>query len=258
MMDQTIIIGMYQFVGFHLTKHLLELGHDVIGIDWELNDEKELEIGRNANFTFVKPSSLSGINVSNETTIYISLYDFNKRQVGLSMEATEEILLAFQNWGMIPNEKQPTVVLLYPLGAEKEKIHTIVEQSDWMKVIYLPTIYGPGQQEESVFEVSIQKKSRLEIEKALEREYKKDAIFIDDLLASFPEITILNEKKITVRSKLKNQWSQCAKLLFHPELLEERKANAEVVSAHQTYVFEIDNNTTPEEGIALQILHHNR
>lgn len=257
MMDQTIIVGMYQFVGFHLTKYLLEHGNDVIGIDWELNEGKELEIGRNANFSFQKPSSLSDMNVSNEKTIYISWYDFNKRRSVFSVEETEEILLALHSWSMLPNENRPEVVLLYPLGVESQQILTIVEQAEWMKVVYLPTIYGPGQSEESAFEVSIQKKSRSEIEKALACEYKNDAIFIDDLLASLPQITTLNERIITVKSKQENQWSLCAQLVFHQELLEGLRGNSEIDSKHQTFVFEIENHTTPEEGIALQVQHGN-
>ncbi|MGE8079524.1 NAD-dependent epimerase/dehydratase family protein [Peribacillus loiseleuriae] len=257
-MDQTVIVGMYQFVGFHLTKHLLELGEDVIGIDWEFNEEKELEIGRNANFSFLKPSSLSCMNVSNETMIYISWYDFNNRRSVFSFKETEEILLALNSWSKVPNENRPTVVLLYPLGVKNQKILSIVEQAEWMKVIYLPTIYGPGQHEESAFEVSIHKKSRLEIEKALEREYKNDAIFIADLLENLPQITTLNERMITVKSKQENQWSLCAKLVFHPELLEGLRGNAEIDPKHQTYMFEIENHTSPEEGIALQVQHRIR
>ena len=34
-MQTSIVIGAFQFVGFHIAKYLLDQGEEVIGIDWE-------------------------------------------------------------------------------------------------------------------------------------------------------------------------------------------------------------------------------
>ena len=34
-MPTSVVVGAFQFVGFHLAKYLLDQGEEVIGIDWE-------------------------------------------------------------------------------------------------------------------------------------------------------------------------------------------------------------------------------
>ena len=34
-MQTSVVVGAFQFIGFHLTKFLLDQGEEVIGIDWE-------------------------------------------------------------------------------------------------------------------------------------------------------------------------------------------------------------------------------
>ena len=57
-MQTSVVMGAFQFVGFHLAKYLLDQGEEVVGIDWgdvsgEAIVDKEMEIGRNSNFLYI-------------------------------------------------------------------------------------------------------------------------------------------------------------------------------------------------------------
>ena len=43
-MQTSVVIGAFQFIGFHLAKYLLDQGEEVIGIDWE--DERVKYYGK--------------------------------------------------------------------------------------------------------------------------------------------------------------------------------------------------------------------
>ena len=84
-MQTYIVIGAYQFVGFYVTQYLLNQGEEVIGIDWTdsqasqyIIEEKELEIGRSANYIYFPINKLRLLDISQQDTVFISCYDIRR------------------------------------------------------------------------------------------------------------------------------------------------------------------------------------
>ena len=88
LMDKAIIVGVYEFIGFHLCETLLQEGMEVYGVDLPIDtsdhvvDEKRLLIGRNSNFQEKDESFFSSFDFSQEDTfIFLDYYSFYmKRQ----------------------------------------------------------------------------------------------------------------------------------------------------------------------------------
>ena len=90
-MEKAVMVGVFDFVSFHVCKALLDKGIEVRGVQIEseenqdfLLEEKRLEIGRNANFSVTRMDDLTIPN--QKETIVLSVYD-------LYMLYKEEILL---------------------------------------------------------------------------------------------------------------------------------------------------------------------
>jgi nucleoside-diphosphate-sugar epimerase len=245
-LDQFIVIGVYQFIGFHLAKDLLDRGEVVNGCDWECDEDKDLEIGRNANFSFIQPAELTASSVTDQTTIYISWYDLQRR----NRASYEWLVDVLSKWAKL--EKQPNVLIFQSLAAGEQ------DQFPFGKTLYLPTIYGPWQHESMVFEAKIRNKPSADIQFALEKEYKLDAIYISDLIGSLEKVWTMSEQKVGIKSKKNNQWIQCAERLFQPNdsRLLEWKAPPESKIEAEIYV--VKNQVSPQVGIAKQQEHYER
>lgn len=258
-MELSIVIGAYQFIGFHLCKFLLEQGYEVLGVDWDkdptpdsLIEEKQLEFGRNSNFHFMPIHELQKFPISNQTTIYICLYDYIKGNAsgdGHMNKAFQEMLHA------LPVADR--TVFLYPLGLTGEEIKALKISKDPDKIIYLPTIYGPWQHDTMAFEQGVRGRGKAEIKAALEKEYKLDAIFVTDFLDCLDDILNHSEKTITIKSSKPNQWSLCARELFESDTVyEEIPVQREKETG--AFVYLIKNTVEPEQGVKLQKKHYKR
>ena len=78
--------------------------------------------------------------------------------------------------------------------------------------MYVPTIYGPWQPETMSFEAAIRQKKLSEIESAIVKEDRSDALFISDIMEVVIEIASHHEKKIQLQSEAPDQWQQCAQV----------------------------------------------
>jgi hypothetical protein len=260
-MGLSIVIGAYQFIGFHLCKHLLEQGNEVLGVDWNQDtapgniiEEKQLEFGRNANFSFTPLVELENINISDTATIYISWYDVNKESPYLDQDIDSRLQAFLHTLQGAEREERPRIVIIYPLGSIHEEINYEAD-----KIIYLPTIYGPWQHERMAFEQGVRNKSETDIKSSIENEYTSDAIYITDFLESFEDIVAVSEKMVLVISAAPDQWSLAARELFDSKLIKEiihrQPAAGKQTGAHVYYV---KNIVTPERGINLQKQHYRR
>ena len=76
-----VVYGVYRFLGFHICSYLLENGEEVAGYDWEPADEqaeeKQLMIGRNANFSYCDEQWAS----ESEAQLLICLFDYLKNPI---------------------------------------------------------------------------------------------------------------------------------------------------------------------------------
>lgn len=248
-MDQTIVIGVHQFIGFHLTTKLLEKGKTVIGIDGSTdieNNEMDLYIGRNANYSFLTIDQLKEVQVSEQTTVFIDWYDMqiNRENCRISVEELTNVL---QLWG---EDKAPIVLVLCPMVQESVETFKEWKRIKSEKIIYLPTIYGPWQPVTMTFAAVISDVDTNDI-RTFKNDYRQDAIFIDDVLTALPEIQKQEHQTIILESTSENQWAACAEELNIKTLTptENRVYNEKAV------YHKVINSVTPKQGIALQIEH---
>ncbi|WP_035209289.1 hypothetical protein [Mesobacillus boroniphilus] len=78
-MERATILGIYDFIGYSLCRHMLDLGFEIDGIhqsgniDDYFTEEKRLEIGRNANFSEI---SLQGWEAERaEGFLFVTLFE---------------------------------------------------------------------------------------------------------------------------------------------------------------------------------------
>jgi hypothetical protein len=228
-MDKAIIIGGFDFISFHVCKILLNNGFEVNAIHLEEKgkieflEEKRLEVGRNANFLeysldeWANKREHDGMN----TTLVFSLYDLyiRKNEAILQNERVTSPIIQY----LERNKSNTDVVFILPIqiitGHFKES-----ELADFLaktkglvrnvKLVYLPTIYGPWQPSTNVFQQAIFSKLQKTDISNDEREWKKDTLFIDDAMESIYEI-ILNgiAGDYLLESGQKDHWLKCAAYL---------------------------------------------
>lgn len=254
-MQRSVVIGAFQFIGFHLAKHLLEQGEEVIGIDWECESsetmmEKEMEIGRNSNFLYIPLHRLHQLSILQPRQIFISCYDVSKSDREDKQTIVQEILAFVKAVGapiilLLANEEDQSIF---------DSLLQVVNEKEAAKLVYVPTVYGPWQPDSMSFEAAIRQKEKREIEKILVKEDRSDALFIADIMKVLSGITSCDEKIIQLQSKAADQWQQCAVLLWKKELF-----RTSFPSSHSPqikgYIYKVENKTSPEEGIALQKKH---
>jgi hypothetical protein len=228
-MDKAIIFGMFDFVGFHVGKNLLNKGIEIIGVhideleNIDFLDEKRLEIGRNANFneqSLVEWESSPKEDMSNPKFIF-SIYDLfmlKKEQILQDEAVTKPIIQYIEE-----NKTKTSMVLILPIqmltrtfkGKEIEgflnKIEGLVKDT---QLLYLPTVYGPWQPLSFLFQKAIVSKLRKTEITNEEREWKNDVLFVDDAIDSILDI-IENGRpgSYLIDSGSDDQWFRCAAYL---------------------------------------------
>ncbi|PLS15477.1 hypothetical protein CVD28_22440 [Bacillus sp. M6-12] len=263
-MADAIVIGAYEFLGFHVSKHLLEDGLEVIGttLDGSMGEEYEgkmLEIGRNANFCYQKQAEMLD-SISENTVIYFFVYDYLKKGNNPT-DVYAEIQKLAQKWKAL-QVKQPRILFFWPLnkdesGEQGSSMLEIYSNFEIMldKWIFLPTIYGPWQPESMSFEAGIRGKSEHEVAQALNKEYTEDAVYITDFLNELKEILDSPEKRIIVKSLKKDQWINCAKQLFNEKQLSSVSTTCKNQIKREDISYILRNKTSPKEGIWIQREH---
>ena len=74
----------------------------------------------------------------------------------------------------------------------------VVDDNEAAKLVYLPTIYGPWQPETMSFEAAIRQKKLQEIEKAIVKEDRSDALFISDIMDVVSRNCFTSRKKNSI------------------------------------------------------------
>ena len=259
-MGTYIVIGAYQFVGFHVTQYLLGQGEEVIGIDWEgtktnqhIIEEKELEIGRNANFTYFPINKLRLLDVSEQFTILLSFYDSKKGEAGLTDLEKDHIISFLEKCKKNDHVNSLKIMILLPIDGDTNEFRSVLnacEGIDAVKLVFLPTIYGPWQAGTSHLEKS-------EIQAIIDSEFREDALFITDFITSFERILSSSDRNIHLCSSIENHWKICAKLVFTKEIIESLTPPPPSKGMKGT-IYKVPNNTSPEEGIRLQMEQNKR
>lgn len=250
MTDKVVILGTYEFVGFHICKKVLEDGLEVRGIHVPIKEdalfieEKLLEIGRNSNFS---QCDYDKYDFDKEEYIFIvDFYDYFMRN------CEQELLRLGDFFKKINNRNCRKVILLLPislLGENQSKaedlISSIKEDGIIVQSFFLPTIYGPWQPEEFLFQKSmVYEDSEYKI---TNREWTGDAIYVEDAAKTI--INLLNDssESLLLKSKEINSWNRCAEILSLP--LEEKNQNRNDFQGQEKL---IENPTSIQSGIENQ------
>ncbi|WP_141432805.1 NAD(P)-dependent oxidoreductase [Bacillus sp. 03113] len=269
-MDKVMIIGVFDFLGFHFCTAMLEQGFEVEGIHLKFNEkksfttEKKLEIGRNANFieTDIKRLNPSSFHLDQDSFIVVDVYD---TYIKHNEEALLE-LIPFNHPLFLEEIKQSRSKILFLLPIQlllfdenkpilKKFIQKIADDDEIMsQLYYLPTVYGPWQTNEFIFQQSLLKelnqKTVIEFE---QRECTLDAIFIDDIVQEI--LKECSEQKRTCqlfKSDIENHWGKCASHLDIPNqfaLREDRLIPSEMLC------YTISSKNTIEKAIEKQRKH---
>lgn len=260
-MGTYIVVGAYQFVGFHVTQYLLGQGEEVIGIDWEgskthqhIIEEKELEIGRNANFTYFPINKLRLLDVSEQFTIVLSFYDSKKGEADLTDLDIDHIISFLEKCKKNDHVKSLKIMILLPIDGDTNEFQSVLsacEGIEAVKMVFLPTIYGPWQPESMSFEAGTSHLEESEIQAIIDSEFREDALFITDFINSFERILSSTDRNIHLCSSIENHWKKCAKHVFTEEILESLTPPPPSKGMKGS-IFKVPNNTSPEEGIRLQ------
>jgi nucleoside-diphosphate-sugar epimerase len=266
-MDKVVMIGVFDFVNFHVCKALLDKGIEVRGVQIETEDdsdilvEKRLEIGRNANLTEVSLGDISNDSNENET-IVLSVYD-------LFMRYKEEYLLNEEMLlHLITKNQWEQIVILVPSQMLNEvidsKAEVIIEdflnrikvQNEKVHLLYLPTLYGPWQPDTFLFQSTILSEMKRGKPFRGIREETGDALFVQDTAKLIVEIIENHEPgRYLLQSGKSNQWDKCAAFLR----INEQESNRLLKIKEENLTNMIVTSTLPiSVGMAKQIEHAHR
>ena len=213
-MENAVIVGTYQFIGFQLCRSLLEDGETVYGVSFpntilEDSEDKQLEIGRNANYEEICWEEK--FLFSSGKIIY-DCYDLLN-----SKKKIDEIKSDLQKESNIQEliEKKHELIFLGNVldfaYHEKELFPVLKKLGLPFRSIYYPTVYGPWQPKEFLFVQLLEDSDDIQMS---EMEFKDDAIFIDDAAAVTKKLIMeTSETYLFLKSGIKNHWIQGKKAI---------------------------------------------
>ncbi|WP_066294949.1 hypothetical protein [Bacillus sp. FJAT-29937] len=266
-MDRAVIIGAFQFLGFHFCRSLLDLGFEVVGVRSENEEkdahliEKRMEIGRNANFSEINMSELlSQVELHAQTLILIDYYSFSAAgQRVLSKE--DHVLERF-----IINNKQKIaetdtrIISLLPvqwLHQKNKNIQHILENEIISHRIFLPTIYGPWQPNSFLFQQYLMKLSNPDRELSIhDCEWVHDTLYIGDIVEPILKLAeTTSADAYTLKSDIPHYWKKCAEYLSIPADVLEMIPNKDAPERSEIKIKTVKNRTLFSEGIENQKRH---
>lgn len=229
-MDKAVIVGVFEFLGFHFCQNLLNNGIEVDGLhmgsnydDGFLLEEKRMEIGRNANFKEYAFRDYQWIQEKiQKIAVIVDYYDLFMRRKEADFFSLEPIkgLLSY-----LKTSKERAVFLL-PIQFlsqsrfEKERIQIerffglLKKKGGSYQKFYLPTVYGPWQPEEFSFQKHFLRDNKSHKPfKVDEREWLADAIYVQETVETILHYYRQDKEEYLLTSGKKNQWANCANYL---------------------------------------------
>lgn len=230
-MTKNIVIGAYRFLGFHICNHLLNQGHEVIGVEWDENtieyrDEKAMLFSRNANFSL--KTYQDKLHLDEECFIYISLYDLHADESVQMMKEVGKIVSGSshsQSRIFIFLPKKMTADLSREIDQWKKMPH-INSNLQW---IFVADLYGPW----------LSNQSNMDYQQNMAR-----AINIDDFFAGWKQLIELTQEEIHVIGEYQTDWREQLAQFFQKQVddipTESDKLNplATIIIQAQTRLFD--------------------
>ncbi len=275
-MKKAMVIGSLGFIGFSLSKRLLEEGFEVIGIDHfsekqdQLKEQKLLEIARNSNLIYIN-NPIENLTLQevaeNCDILYYCLYDsdINKNNINTKRAKMKEILKKIMDYcneitcKFVYLSSYESINQRNEIGQMKmEEEYEIEKYSKLNKnfsfhILQLPTVYGPWQPDSMTFQQLIMGKDSPTIDPI-----REDAIFVEDLVEILLELpTDLDvNKTIKISSNRKNQWQEGVNLIKGILNPKQEPSELEVKNTEDQAFYHRHLQTTLEEGIRQQKEHY--
>lgn len=232
-----VIINPFTFVGFELCMKLLEEGNEITGVHpvhltkSSYAEEMEMLLGRNANFSLVDCMEID----QTDSDEYVLVICHRGVKTGNLSEMIRTVKIRAQ-------DKIIIVLDLY-----KEAITELHEHQNQVTII-MPTVYGPRQPTNMVFQNSLLNREFAFAE--YERENKDDAIYIGDAVTSIIELINHPPGKYKVQSSIENHWFKALSEIGYQVLFEEELRIEEISEEIQIHIAE--TTVTPKQGIEEQ------
>ncbi|MBS4188866.1 hypothetical protein KHA94_01360 [Bacillus sp. FJAT-49705] len=265
-MDSAVIIGAFEFLGFHFCQTLLERGYEVTGVHLDNGEddailiEKRLEIGRNANFKEEAFSDwLNCDSISEQTLILIDFYDYfiNRHTDFFEKLHLLETYLINNEKNIIETDSR--VVSLLPvqwLQQMSDKIDHILQKEAISHRIYLPSIYGPWQSSAFIFQQYLLKSmipdTRISIN---DREWFHDTLYIEDIVDPILMLAEKTSASSILKSEDPNHWRKCADYLSIPNEEDKFKHHNGTLNTTHINIIIVKSHFLFSEGIEKQKRH---
>ncbi|KAB2337202.1 hypothetical protein F7731_06155 [Cytobacillus depressus] len=263
-MDRAVIIGAFEFLGFHFSKSLLEQGFEVVGIrsNYDGEDayliEKRMEIGRNGNYFEDQLSNwLSQGEVNVPTLFFIDYYGLSVNQQR-DLYNEDNIIERF----LTQNEKNITdtnsqIIALLPiqwLYKKNKYFNRIIENKLISHSFFLPAIYGPWQPNSFIFQQYLLHSFNPEREISYdESEWVHDILYVSDIVE--PILHLVETKsteKCILQSDIQGHWQKCAEFLAISTDVMDSYSNKEQFEHGDIRIETVKSQTSFSEGIENQ------
>ncbi|MBT2694294.1 hypothetical protein [Bacillus sp. ISL-55] len=269
-MERATILGIYDFIGYSLCRHMLDLGVEIDGIhlsgniDDYFTEEKRLEIGRNANFSEISLEDWEAEQA--EGFLFVTLFESLQTRDG-KKDFLKALISKLEDRHL---KKLPTAVILPAYFAEENmefreeetKISTIINnRKSTLLTIYLPTIYGPWQPEACFFQQAISHSSGngSRLPDVSKWEWKHDCLYIDDAVKSIKEMAESGQQgQYLLASGEQDRWLQCAEELLGQDAAKLRNEVAAPGIKAAIQVRTIGQNEQISKGLSRQKEHFAR
>jgi nucleoside-diphosphate-sugar epimerase len=222
-MEKAVIFGAFEFLGFHFCKKILDEGIEVVGFhhgmdeEYDLIEEKRMEIGRNANFSIEDLDKETLVN--EKVTIIIDFYDF------FIKEQEEQFFQCkkFEKMTRSINQEESKIIILIPYLIKvkaqykeqysklKDKINLIKNENISVQSVFLPTVYGPWQSEKFLFQQALLSGGK--VSQISDREWTGDALYVEDVIKEIMQLIEEDKDSFLLKSGEQDAWEKCAKYL---------------------------------------------
>ncbi|WP_335869998.1 hypothetical protein [Bacillus sp. 2205SS5-2] len=244
-MKSVIVFAAQKFLGFELCKYLVEKGYSVHGLDEDIEENRWLEIGRNANATY---SPYSGVLDKNQPEhIVFSFYDCDSVQIKLLSQQLKDVSTIR---GVHFHCLFPTHLLSERFEVEWLQLNRTLQDlktENKVSTIYLPTIFGPKQPEKYLY-AYLMRADKADIKKKLFFDDPSDVLWIEDVIKAI-EANFETECNCLYASFEEGRWEKGLKMLSTEAIASDTPL---FIRSHIEEKVQIKQSIALQKGLELQ------
>ncbi|WP_246938623.1 NAD-dependent epimerase/dehydratase family protein [Bacillus pinisoli] len=232
-MEEAIIIGAFDFIGYNLLNKLLNDGVVVHGVDIELSEqasdlkeEKILAIGRNANFNYIEDNEWESLQEVDTLFYCVDVTggedlaraeDLLKEAIQYCQSTSTSLIFA-STLEVVDHRTHEKITENTPSLPVNERGRVYAKLEDLLRSEYkkksfaylllrLPTLYGPWQPERFAYHQLLQNEHK---HGETWDEYKGDVLFIDDAVEALVQAGISESRSeiIHITTGKVDEWAK--------------------------------------------------